>query len=114
LGFERGKTFHALDRAASVIGVYMNGKSLHQYVSEFKDVYISDGKVLFCQTIGKSVVAQHDSQVRLHLSRSKHIVVGFGLKDRPVQRVLLQDLPNLQILRQTHAKHLWPQKYRLK
>jgi hypothetical protein len=46
---------------------------LRQYVSDFKDVFTSDGKVLFCQACGKSVVAQQLSQVTRHLSGSKHI-----------------------------------------
>jgi hypothetical protein len=30
---------------------------LRQYVSDLKDVLTSDGKVLFCQACGKSIVA---------------------------------------------------------
>jgi hypothetical protein len=33
---------------------------LRQYVNDFKDVFPSDGKVLFCQACGKSVVVLHN------------------------------------------------------
>jgi hypothetical protein len=46
---------------------------LLQYVSDFKDVFTSDGKVLFSQACGKSIVAQQHSQVTQHLCGSKHI-----------------------------------------
>jgi hypothetical protein len=39
---------------------------LRQYVSDFKDVFTSDGKVIFCQACEKSVVIQHHSQVTQH------------------------------------------------
>jgi hypothetical protein len=43
---------------------------LRQYISDLKDVFTSDGKVLFCQACGKSIVAQQRSQVTQHLSGS--------------------------------------------
>jgi hypothetical protein len=46
---------------------------LRQYVSDFKDVFASDGKVLFSLACRKSIVAQQRSQVTQHLSCSKHI-----------------------------------------
>jgi hypothetical protein len=55
---------------------------LHQYVSDFKDVFTSDGKVLFCQACGKSIVAQQCSQVTQHLSGSKHIAATARLKQK--------------------------------
>jgi hypothetical protein len=42
------------------------------YVTDFKDVFTSDGIVLFCQACGKPVVAQYRSEVT-HLSGSKYI-----------------------------------------
>jgi hypothetical protein len=70
--------------------VYKNDKSeiyhsispLHQYVSEFKDVFISDDEVLFCQTYGKSIVTQH-------LSGSKHITAIVDLKYWPDRQSLI-------------------------
>jgi hypothetical protein len=55
---------------------------LRQYVSDFKDVFTSDGKVIFCQACGKSVVAQQCSQVTQHLSGSKHIAAIVRLKQK--------------------------------
>jgi hypothetical protein len=54
----------------------------HQYVSDFKDVFTSDGKVLFCLACGKSIVAQQHSQVTQHSSGNKHTVTVVHLKDR--------------------------------
>jgi hypothetical protein len=39
-----------------------------QCVSDFKDVFTSDGEVPFGQACGKSLVAQQRSQVTQHLS----------------------------------------------
>jgi hypothetical protein len=36
---------------------------MHQYVSEFKDVFMSDGKGLFCQACGMLL---HKSILKLH------------------------------------------------
>jgi hypothetical protein len=41
---------------------------LRQYVSDSKDVFTSDGKVLFCRACGKFIVTQQRSQVTQHLS----------------------------------------------
>jgi hypothetical protein len=46
---------------------------LHQYASDFKGVFTSDGKVLVCQARGKYISVQQRSQVTQHLSGSKHI-----------------------------------------
>jgi hypothetical protein len=46
---------------------------LCQYVSDFKDVFSSDGKVLFCQACGKCIVTQQHSQVTKYLSGSNNI-----------------------------------------
>jgi hypothetical protein len=43
---------------------------LRQYISDFKDVFTSDGKVLLRQACGKSIVAQQHSQVTQNLSGS--------------------------------------------
>jgi hypothetical protein len=63
---------------------------LRQYVSNFKDVLTSDGKVLFCQACGKSTVSQQLSQVTQHLSGNTHIAVIVRLKqkDRPGRQSL--------------------------
>jgi hypothetical protein len=53
------------------------------YVSESKDLFTSDGKVLFCQPCRNSIAEQQRSQVREHLSESKHIAAVVGLQDRP-------------------------------
>jgi hypothetical protein len=45
---------------------------LRQYDSDFKDVFTSDSKVLFCQVCGKTIVAQQRSQITQYLSGSKH------------------------------------------
>jgi hypothetical protein len=45
---------------------------LRQYVSDFKDVFTSEGKVLFRQACGKSTVAQHRSQVKWKLAYCRH------------------------------------------
>jgi hypothetical protein len=65
---------------------------LHQYVSEFKDVFTSDGKVLFCQACCKSVVIQQHSQVTQHLSGSQHIAAIVGLKDWPGRKSVVGEL----------------------
>jgi hypothetical protein len=44
-----------------------------QYVSDIKDMFTSDGKILFCQSCGKCIVAQQRSQVTRHLSESTHV-----------------------------------------
>jgi hypothetical protein len=54
---------------------------LHQYVSEFKDVFTSYGKVLFCQAHGKSIVAQQPSQLTQRFGGIKHIALTVSLKD---------------------------------
>jgi hypothetical protein len=63
---------------------------LRQLVSDFKDVFTSDGKVLFCLACGKSIVAQQRSQVTRHLSGSKHIatIARLKQKDRPGRQSL--------------------------
>jgi hypothetical protein len=45
-------------------------------------VFTSDGKVLFCQACGKSVVAQQRSQVKQHSSGSRHIAAIALLKQK--------------------------------
>jgi hypothetical protein len=53
-------------------------------------VFTSDGKVLFCQVCGKSIVTQQCSQVTQHLSGSKHIatIARLKQKDRPSRQSL--------------------------
>jgi hypothetical protein len=82
---------------------------LLQYVSDYKDVFTSDGKVLFCQVYGKFVVIQQCFQVTQHVSGSKHIASVVRLKVRPgrqsliceslLLQVFIQDLPNMPLLR---------------
>jgi hypothetical protein len=55
---------------------------LRQYVSDFKDVFTSGGKFLFCQACVKSIVSQQRSQVTQHLSGSKHIAAIARLKQK--------------------------------
>jgi hypothetical protein len=64
---------------------------LRQYISDFKDVFTSDGKVLLRQACGKSVVAQQHSQVTQHLSGSKHIaaIAQLKQKDSPCKQSLI-------------------------
>jgi hypothetical protein len=62
---------------------------LHQYVSVFKDVCTSGGKVLFCQACGKSVVAQQHSQITHYLRGSKHIAAIVCLEDWPGRQFLI-------------------------
>jgi hypothetical protein len=63
----------------------VDSSRLRQYVSDLKDVFTSDDKVLFSQACGKSIVAQLLSQVARHLSGSKHIatIAQLKQKDRP-------------------------------
>jgi hypothetical protein len=60
-------------------------------LSDFRDVFTSDGKVLFCQACGKSIVAQQRSQVTQHLNGSKHIaaIAQSEQKDRSGKRSLI-------------------------
>jgi hypothetical protein len=64
---------------------------LRQYVSDFKDVFTSDGKVLFCKACGKSIVAQQRSQITQHSSGTKYIAATdrLKLKDRPGKQSLI-------------------------
>jgi hypothetical protein len=61
------------------------------FVSDFKDVFTSDGKVLFYQACGKSIVTQQRSQVTQHLNGSKHIaaIARLKQKDRPGRQSLI-------------------------
>jgi hypothetical protein len=70
---------------------FSDSSHLRQHVSDFRDGFTSDGKVLFCQARGKSVVAQQRSQVTQHLSGSNHIAVIVRLKqkDRPGRQSLI-------------------------
>jgi hypothetical protein len=64
---------------------------LRQYVSDFKDVFTSDGKVLFCRACGKFIVTQQRSHVTQHISGNKHIaaIVRLKQKDRPGKQSLI-------------------------
>jgi hypothetical protein len=53
---------------------------LHQYVSDFNNVFTSDDRVLFCQACGKSIVAHQRYQVTEHLSGSMHTAAVDRLK----------------------------------
>lgn len=55
---------------------------LGQYVNEFKDVFASHGKVLFCQVRGESTSAQPRFQVTRQLCGNKHTASVVTLKDR--------------------------------
>jgi hypothetical protein len=52
---------------------FSDSSHLRQYVSDFKDGLTSDGKVLFCQACGKSVVAQQRSQVIAQLKQKDRL-----------------------------------------
>jgi hypothetical protein len=54
-------------------------------------MFNSDGKILFCQACGKSIVAQQRSQVTQHLSGSKHTaaIARLKQKDRPGKQSLI-------------------------
>jgi hypothetical protein len=67
----------------------MASSCLHQCVSDFKDVFTSDGEVLFCQACGKSVVTQQRSKGTQHLSGSKHFATVVHLKDHPHKQSLI-------------------------
>jgi hypothetical protein len=60
-----------------------------QYVSDFKEVFNYDSKVLFCQACGTSTVTRQHSQVTQHLSASKHIAAVFRLKDQPGRQSII-------------------------
>jgi hypothetical protein len=87
------------------------------YVSDFKDVFTSDGEVLFCQTSGKSIVAQQRSQVTQHLSGIKHDAAVVRLKDRPRGQSLIDASSAISSssgpsrFARSVQKHLCPQAY---
>jgi hypothetical protein len=56
---------------------------LRQNVSEFKNVFTSDHKVIFSQARRKSIAKQQRSQFAQHLNRNKNIASALGFKDRP-------------------------------
>jgi hypothetical protein len=62
---------------------------LLQLVSDFKDAFTSDGKIIFCQACGKYIVAQQHSHVKQHLSGSKHIAAIVHLKYRPGKQCVI-------------------------
>jgi hypothetical protein len=64
---------------------------LCHYVSDFKAVFTSDGKVLCCQACGKSFVAQQPSQIIQHLCGSKHTTVILCFKDQPGMQSLIAE-----------------------
>jgi AraC-like DNA-binding protein len=64
---------------------------LHQYVSEFNDMFTSHGQVLFCQARRKSTVAQQHSQVEQRCSGIKHIAATVGLKDQSYRQFLISE-----------------------
>jgi hypothetical protein len=68
-----------------------DSSSLRQYVSDFKDVFTSDSKVIICQACGKSIVPQQRSQVTQHSSGSKHTaaIARLKQKDRPGRQSLI-------------------------
>jgi hypothetical protein len=97
-----------------------DGSRLRKYVSDFKDVFTSDGSVIFCQPCGKSAVAQQRSQVTQHLSGSKHVAAIVRLEqiDRPGRLSLIGESSatssssgpfKFATLRQICAKHLCQQ-----
>ncbi|KAJ4450654.1 hypothetical protein ANN_02083 [Periplaneta americana] len=53
-----------------------------QYVDEFRNIFTTDGKVLFCQPCGKSVSADQSSQVTQHLPGNKHIAAASRVHSR--------------------------------
>jgi hypothetical protein len=64
---------------------------LHQYISDFKDLFTSGGKVLFSQACGKSVVPQQRSLVAQILTESKHVAAHVHLRARPGRKYLVGD-----------------------
>jgi hypothetical protein len=54
-------------------------------------MFASHGQVLFCQADGKSIVAQHHSQVKQRFSGIKHITATVGLKDRSHRQFLISE-----------------------
>jgi hypothetical protein len=65
------------------------GSCLCQHVSDFRDVFISGCKVIFCQACGKSIVKQQCPQVTQQLSGSKLNATIVCLKDRPGRQSLI-------------------------
>lgn len=55
---------------------------LQKFCDEYKDVFSTDGKVLFCQPCGKSVAADQRSQITQHLESKKHIAAASRLSKR--------------------------------
>ena len=49
---------------------------LQKFCDEYKDVFSTDGKVLFCQPCGKTVAADQRSQITQHLESKKHIAAA--------------------------------------
>ena len=50
-----------------------NAVRLRQYVSEFKDVFTADDKIIFSKACGKNIVSNQSSQVTQHVNGHKHI-----------------------------------------
>ncbi|KAJ4431846.1 hypothetical protein ANN_20452 [Periplaneta americana] len=57
---------------------------LQRYVAEFSEIFTSDGKIVFCQKCGKSVNADHRSQVLQHLAGIKHRMAALHATSRQV------------------------------
>ena len=61
---------------------------LHQYVNKFKDVFRTDGKILFRKACENGIVASQHSQVTRHLSYSSSFK-----KSTPTRQSLLAESP---------------------
>jgi hypothetical protein len=68
---------------------YSVSSRLRQYVNEFKDVFISDNELLFCQSRGKSTAEQKHSQRCTTFKRKHHIAAIVGFKHRPCMQSLI-------------------------
>jgi hypothetical protein len=93
---------------------YSTSARLREYVSEFKNLSNSHGKVLFCQpcTSRNSIAEQQRSKVTQRFSESKHIAVVVGLQDRAHLCIFCYTLffSTFQTCHcYIYAKHLCPQ-----
>ena len=66
-----------------------NAVRLRQYVSEFKDVFTTDDKILFCKACGENIVSNQRSQVTQHVNGHKHIAAVNRLRNQPTRQILL-------------------------
>ena len=55
---------------------YTESARLQQYVKEFKGIFSSNGKILYCCVCGKCIIVDQQSQVTQHLYGNKHITAA--------------------------------------